>query len=230
MNKITAILLAAGKSERFGYDIPKPFLLLDKKSIFRYSLEILLKSPQIDDLIFIVPKNYLDSFEGLKQEFSKPIQVIEGGLTRFESVRNAINHLANSTEKVIIHDAARPFLSSKLINNCLDSLLDNNAVSTAIPSTDTLVSIDNDTKALVFPDRSKIYRIQTPQAFDLSLLKNAIAMTVSEKNFSFTDETSLIHHYKLAKIKLIDGSEENIKITHPLDLIIAEQILKKQNQ
>jgi len=225
MNKTIAILLAAGKSERFGNDTPKPFLLLNRKVIYQYSLDILLAHPQIDELILVLPKNFLSiEKERLKKEKStKTIHLIAGGKTRFESVLNALNVLNDSFENVIIHDAARPFITSELINNCFKKLDKNKAVSCAIESTDTLVFTKNE-MAESYPERNKILRVQTPQAFKTELLKEAYSLAQKEGKTNFTDDTSLVHYFKRSPIYFVPGSEENIKITQPKDLLFAEII------
>lgn len=229
MNKTNAILLAAGKSERFGSDIPKPFLLLNEKAIYRYSLDVLLDHPQINELILVLPKELLSiEKEKLKKEKpSKPIHLIAGGKTRFESVQNALNVLDNSVKKVILHDAARPFITSKLIDNCLENLDQNKAVSCAIKSTDTLVFTKNNL-AESYPDRGKIMRIQTPQAYQVDVLKTAYSLAQKEGKTNFTDDSGLIHYFNLAHVHLVPGNEENIKITYPKDLLQAEFILKSK--
>lgn len=226
MNKTTAILLAAGKSERFGNDTPKPFFLLKGKVIYQYSLDILLDHPQIDELILVFPEDLLSAEKKkLKKEKSaKTIHLIAGGGTRFESVQNALNILDDSVENVLIHDAARPFISTKLINNCLKQLEKNSAVSCAIKSTDTLVLTEN-SLAKSYPERNKIMRLQTPQAFKTELLKKAYSLAEKEGKTNFTDDSSLIHYCNLAPVFLIPGTEKNIKITYPSDMLLAEHIL-----
>lgn len=224
MNKTTAILLAAGKSERFGNDIPKPFLLLNGKAIYQYSLGILLGHPQINELVLVLPKNLLSTEKEKLEKSFKTIHLIAGGKTRFESVQNALNVLDSSVKNVIIHDAARPFITSKLIDNCLVNLDRNKAVSCAIESTDTLVFTENDL-AKSYPKRNKIMRLQTPQAFQTELLKKAYSLAKKEGKTNFTDDTGLVHYFNLAPVYLIPGSEENIKITFQKDLLLAELFL-----
>lgn len=224
MNKTTAILLAAGKSERFGNDIPKPFLLLNGKAIYQYSLGILLGHPQINELVLVLPKNLLSTEKEKLEKSFKTIHLIAGGKTRFESVQNALNVLDSSVKNVIIHDAARPFITSKLIDNCLVNLDRNKAVSCAIESTDTLVFTENDL-AESYPKRNKIMRLQTPQAFQTELLKEAYSLAKKEGETNFTDDSSLVHYFNLAPVYLIPGSEENIKITFQKDLLLAELFL-----
>ena len=227
MNKTVAILLAAGKSERFGNYVPKPFLLLNGKVVFRYSLDVLLVHPKIDIILFVVPEHLLlTEQEKLKKEnFTKSIFLIAGGVTRFESVQNALNQLQDDVKNVLIHDAARPFLSKELIDVSLNSLEKNKAVSCAIESTDTLVFSTNDKCVESYPDRNKIQRIQTPQAFDVSLLKMAYSLAQKEARTDFTDDGSIIHYFNLAPVFLVPGNAQNIKITYPTDLLLAEFML-----
>ncbi|MBN1651768.1 MAG: 2-C-methyl-D-erythritol 4-phosphate cytidylyltransferase [Bacteroidales bacterium] len=229
MNKTVAILLAAGKSERFGSDIPKPFLVLNGKSVYNYSLAILLAHSEIESVYLVVPKNLIiDIKEKLKLDsFSKPIHVIAGGKTRFESVQNALHQIQDDIKNVLIHDAARPFITTNLIDNCLDKLSEYKAVSCAIESTDTLASTDKNGLIATYPSRKTIQRIQTPQAFQSALLKAAYTKAQKDKNTDFTDDTGLVHHYKLAPVFLVRGDEQNIKITYPSDFELAQFILSK---
>jgi len=226
MNKTTAILLAAGKSERFENDIPKPFILLNGKEIYRYSLAVFLKNTQINELVLVVPKTLVLSIKEKfsKEIFDKAIRIIPGGESRFESVQKALDVINDSVKNVIIHDAARPFITAKLIDNCLEKLVENTALSCAIKSTDTLVSVSENNLAESYPDRNNIMRIQTPQAFQTKLIKKAYSLAQKENKTNFTDDTSLIHYFKLAHVLLIPGTEENIKITFPKDLLLAKRI------
>lgn len=227
MNKTTAILLAAGKSERFGNAIPKPFLKLGEKPIYQYSLDVFEAHHQIDEIVFVVPQQMLFAEkEKLKKIISgKIIHFVVGGETRFESVNNALENLDTSIKNILIHDAARPFITIDLIDKCIQNLSQNKVVSCAIKSTDTMVLADEKGFANSFPDRSKLYRIQTPQAFHLNVLKKAYALASKEKKSNFTDDASVIHYYDLAKVFIVPGNEKNIKITYPADFALAEQIL-----
>lgn len=225
MNKTAAILLAAGKSERFEGELAKPFLLLNGKPIYQYSLDVFKKHQHVDSIIFVVPKDLL-----AKEKVNinnKNIIVIEGGKSRFESVRNALNHIDGSYQNIIIHDAARPFITNNLIDICLNALTQSSAVSCAIESTDTVVITDTIGLVNSYPKRSNIKRIQTPQAFQKNILKKAYSLAQKEGKTNFTDDSSLIHYFGLAPIYLVPGNDANIKITFPSDLQLAELIQMK---
>jgi 2-C-methyl-D-erythritol 4-phosphate cytidylyltransferase len=230
MNKTTAILLAAGKSERLGKMIPKPYLQLGGKPIYRYSLDVFLAHAQIDAISIVVPKHLLlaEQKKINREIFPKPIQLIEGGESRFKSVYSALYQLDNDIKNVLIHDAARPFINTELIDDCLKNLHHNQAVSCAIESTDTLVSGASNTQAEFYLDRNKIMRIQTPQVFHIDILKKAYSLALKENKTNFTDDSSMINYYKLAPVFLVLGDIKNIKITHPSDLLLAEHILQKK--
>jgi len=229
MNKTTAILLAAGKSERLGKMIPKPFLQLGGKAVYRYSLDIFLAHPQIDAIILVVPWHLLaDEQNKIKKEsFTKPIKIIAGGETRFESIHNALKEIDNKVKNVFIHDTARPFISKKLIDNCIAHITKYLAVTCAIQSSDTLVNAAVNSSPDSYPDRTKVLRIQTPQVFDADILKKAYALALKENKTNFTDDSSMIHHFKLTPVFLIPGCANNFKITYPNDLPYAEIMLKK---
>ncbi|MCD6179682.1 MAG: 2-C-methyl-D-erythritol 4-phosphate cytidylyltransferase [Bacteroidales bacterium] len=229
MKKTTAILLAAGKSERFKNKKLKPFLLLNNKAVYRYSLDVFLAHHKIDTIILVLPEDLLLSEkERFKKEvLPKTVKLIAGGKTRFESVKNALSILNDSAENILIHDAARPFINNLLIDNCLLKLKQEKAVSCAIKSTDTIVFTNKDKLAVSYPERDNIMRIQTPQAFKTDILKTAYSLATKERKTNFTDDSSLIQYYNLASVYLVSGSEENIKITYTVDFLLAKQLLEK---
>jgi len=225
VNKTAAILLAAGKSDRFGGELPKPFLLLNGKPIYQYSLDVFDRYTQIDFIIFVVPKDIVTT-EKINNK-KKNIIIIEGGKSRFESVQKALKELDDSINNIIIHDAARPFVTENLIESCLNALTHNSAVSCATESTDTVVITNNEGVVNSYPNRNEIRRLQTPQAFHSAVLKSAYALAQKEGKTNFTDDSSLIHYYQLAPICLVPGKISNIKITFPSDLQLAELIQMK---
>ena len=147
-----------------------------------------------------------------------------GGKERKDSSFIGINSITDNEAKVLIHDCARPFVSQKIISDCVAKLDKYDAVCTAIPSVDTVFEIQNDIIKNI-PDRKSLMRAQTPQGFKLSVIKNAHAMSVKDANF--TDDCGLVVKYNLCEVGIVIGSEDNLKITYPDDLYIAEKILSK---
>lgn len=206
-----AIVLAAGTGKRFDENNPKQFFKINEKEVVRYSVEIFSSFSEIQKIIVVTCKDYLSFTQKLFKSDPK-VEVIAGGAERSESSRNAITHLKNTeTKNVLIHDAARPFVSKEIIQNCLDALQKNKAVVVAVPSTQT-VSIVEDGKIVSIPDRKTIYIHQTPQCFDYNLIYNAFQSTKE----IFTDDVSVV--FQKTDIKIVFGDEKNIKITTKMDV------------
>ena len=125
----------------------------------------------------------------------------------------------------MIHDAVRPFVSEKMISDCIEALDSYQAVEVAVESADTIVEIDDDNCVKSIPQRKFLRRVQTPQCFDLNIIKKAHELASKREDLSFTDDCGLVYEFGLAKVKLIQGSDLNIKITYPVDVKIANTIL-----
>ncbi len=201
--------------------IPKQFLELHGKPILMHSIEIFTKAiPQIN-IILVLPLPYRIQWETLckKHNFTIPLQLADGGETRFHSVKNGLA-LVPEDAIVGIHDAARPLVNRQTIINAFETAEQKGNASPAIQINESIREVKkNNNKAV---DRSTIFIIQTPQCFRSSLIKKAFLM---EYRQTFTDDASVLETMG-EKINLIQGNPENIKITTPQDLIIAEAIMK----
>lgn len=221
-NKISvaAIVLAAGKGERFGKDQPKQFRKISGKEMYRYSVESLLRHPRVHEVILVVPENRLSGMlqaaRGIDPERMK---VVAGKDTRQGSSRAGLHAVSARISHVLIHDAARPRFSRKLLNRILDALLQADAVVPAIDVTDTLVRLERQGGVDAFPDRLCYKRLQTPQGFRLSVIREAHERAMNDAaGIRATDDAGLVHHYQLATVLLVPGELGNIKITTPEDL------------
>jgi len=220
MNKI-AIIVAGGKGERMNTDIPKQFLEIQGKPILMYTLEAFLDFDASLQLILVLPAAQIAFWEMLcvKHSFDIPHQIVEGGQTRFHSVKNGLDTI-KVPALVAIHDGVRPLVSKETISRCFDAAA---RFGTAIPTMDSIESIRfvdaNGSKSV---DRNAYKMVQTPQVFDAELLKKAY-----EQEFStlFTDDASVVEAMG-TKVYLVDGNRENIKITTEFDLIVAERLLE----
>ena len=223
--KTYAIILASGTGSRFGSDIPKQFLKINDKTILEYSIEAFENSAEIDNIIVVITPQYktlaLDIIG--QNNYKKITKILDGGKTRKDSSFIGVSAINDTQAKVLIHDCARPFISSKAITDCVISLDEYDAVCTAIPSSDTILETQDGIIKNI-PERSRLMRAQTPQGFKLSVIKKAHEL--SKNDASFTDDCGLIAKYNLCTIKIITGSEENIKITYAKDLLYGEKILK----
>ena len=220
MNK-TAIIVAGGKGERMNADIPKQFLEIKGKPILIHTLEAFMNFDASLQLILVLPAAQFELWETLckKHALNIPHQIVAGGQSRFQSVKNGLDAV-KVPAIVAIHDGVRPLVSKETISRCFDAAAKFGA---AIPTMDSIESIRfvdaNGSKSV---DRTAYKMVQTPQVFDAELLKKAY-----EQEFSvlFTDDASVVEAMG-ATVHLVDGNRENIKITTEFDLIVAERLLE----
>ena len=226
IGRIAAILLAAGSGTRFGSDIPKQFLPLAGKPLFLYALEQLYQSAFFDEICVAVPKNWLSWAEKQVKNFAR---IVEGGDTRQESSRKALEALKIKPELVLIHDAARPFISQEIIQKSLESGWAHGAADVCIPSVDTLVYSPNRNFIEAIPQRSHFLRGQTPQVFHYEIITNAHAFAKQQKIENASDDCRLVLEMG-RQVAIVQGSETNLKITSPVDLQLAETLLLQPPQ
>ena len=218
--KTSAIITAAGTGDRFGGR--KQFKLLSGKPLYQYSLNVLIESKHIDEIIIVVPSDIKESISSeIRNSFDREIKIIEGGVTRSESVKNGLNKTSSVSDLVVIHDAARPFLKEKLIEESVNACSYADGAIVAILPADTIkYSKDNIVEKTI--NREHIWLAQTPQVFKKDKLLSAYN---DVKSFLFTDESSLMEKQGY-KIVIIPGLENNFKITTHNDWKRAELLIK----
>ena len=223
---VCAVVPAGGTGTRMGGTVPKQFLELNGKPILYYTLKTLQDCGIISELILVVPKKEYDN--ACTDWLGKPeivTKVVVGGEKRQDSVYNGFCELSPQTEIVLVHDGVRPFLSHQMIQESVDAAREYGAAITAIPVNDTIKKVDDSGLVSKTVDREGLWRVQTPQVFRYELLQEAFKKANSEK-FYGTDEGTLIEH--LGKpVKIVEGSEQNIKITRPEDLRLSEIFISK---
>lgn len=223
---VSAILLCSGEGSRFKNKTPKQFLHLSGKKIYLYPLEALYESSLIDSIIVVCHKDYLEQVSKDLVSFKeKEIKLVAGGKTRQESSYRGIETVNEKTTHVLIHDAVRPFLDDAIIQENVLLAVRFGACDTCISSFDTIIQSKDQDLIDQIPNRKEFLRGQTPQSFSLKIIKEAHEKAMERHVVDATDDCQLVlkeNH----KIKIAKGSEENIKITTELDLIIAEQILR----
>ena len=209
-----------------GGTVPKQFQKLNGKPILYYTLKTLQESGIISELILVVPVKEYD--KACADWLGKPeivTKVIIGGEKRQDSVYNGFCEVSPQTEIVLVHDGVRPFLSHRMIRESVDEAREYGAAITAIPLHDTIKRVDASGLVSQTVNREELWRVQTPQVFRYELLQEAFKKANSEK-FYGTDEGTLIEH--LGKpVKVVEGSEQNIKITRPEDLWMSEIFISK---
>ena len=221
--KVSAIIPAAGMGIRMGSDVPKQFLLLDGKPILHHTLSAFNQCSIVDEIILVVSeKEVTKAQQEIQGSHPKVTKIIAGGKERQDSVGNGVQSLDSDTDIVVIHDGVRPFISPDLIRETVEAARDFGSAITAIPVSDTIKKVNVEGRVERTVDRGGLWRVQTPQTFQVSLLKEAFEKARSD-NFYGTDESSLIEHLG-KEVKVIPGSEFNIKITRSEDLILGETI------
>jgi 2-C-methyl-D-erythritol 4-phosphate cytidylyltransferase len=219
-----AIILAGGTGLRMGKAVPKQFLLLQGKPLIWYSLESFLKAYTDLEIILVLPDGYHQTGKGIVESTSAPdrIRIINGGATRFYSVKNGLEFVQRPSI-VFIHDGVRCLLSTSLIHRCYNMALVNGNAIPAIGAIDSMRLVTD--KGSEILDRSKVRFLQTPQTFRSEIVKTAYQQDYSEL---FTDDASVVEQLGVA-IQLVEGEEENVKMTRPIDLLIMEQILENRS-
>ncbi|MGD2089278.1 MAG: 2-C-methyl-D-erythritol 4-phosphate cytidylyltransferase [Candidatus Aminicenantes bacterium] len=233
MKKNLAIILAGGTGSRIEGDLPKQFLTLSGKTILQYSIEKFENHPRIHHIFLVIPGEFLNKAKEIvrKSGHQKVVKILTGGQTRQESSRIGVAAASpGEYENVLVHDAARPLVSKKIIDDILAALNIYTAVNIAVPSPDTIIEINHKNLVKNVPDRKYFRRVQTPQGFKWDLIEKAQQLALEKGITNATDDCSLILTFKLADIYVVEGSPLNIKITYPLDMQIAEKLLKIENQ
>lgn len=234
--KVGAVCLAAGQGKRMGSRVQKQYLLLEDRPVLFYSLEELQKS-KIDEVILVVAKGeeeYCKKEIVEKYSFTKVKKIVAGGQERYHSVYQGLMQMED-IDYVLIHDGARPFLTEEIIDRCIAGAVSYRACVAAMPVKDTIKLADDKGNIASTPDRTKVWQIQTPQGFYFPYIKSAYEklMESEEKGENFvpvTDDAMVIETFMDIKVRLVHGSYENIKITTPEDLVIAEAFLKKSKK
>lgn len=226
--KTTAIVLAAGSGKRMNSKVHKQYLLLKEKPILYYSLKA-FEDSVIDDIILVVGEGEIDFCQKdiiQKYGFQKVRAVVEGGKERYHSVYEGLKAV-EETDYVLIHDGARPFVSQAIIERTLTAVCEYKACVVGMPVKDTIKIIDEYGCAKETPDRSHVWMVQTPQAFSYSLIFDAYSRMLIQEDVGITDDAMVVERMTDYKVKLIEGSYQNIKITTPEDLDVAEVYLGK---
>lgn len=227
MKKNLVIILAGGTGSRIEGNLPKQFLTLAGKTILQHAIEKFETHPRIDHIFLVIHEKFLNKAEEIvrKSGHKKIVKILTGGQTRQESSRIGVTAAEpGEYENVLVHDAARPFVSKKIIDDIFAALDTYTAVNIAIPSPDTIIEISDKNLVKNIPDRKYLRRVQTPQGFKWDLIQKAHQLALEKGITNATDDCSLILTFKLADIYVVEGSPLNIKITYPLDIQIAEKI------
>ena len=213
---------------RVGYAVPKQLLKIAGKPIIEHTLGVLQQAVEIDEVLVMMTADYIPEVEQIVQAggYAKVTRVLPGGPTRNETSRLALAAIADDEGKVLFHDAVRPLLSRRILRECVNALHHHDAVDVAIPSADTIIEVA-DGRIVAIPDRSRLRRGQTPQGFRLSTIRRAYELAEADPAFSATDDCGVVLKYLPdVPIAVVQGSEQNIKVTNPVDLFLADKLFQ----
>ncbi|MCL1838979.1 MAG: 2-C-methyl-D-erythritol 4-phosphate cytidylyltransferase [Propionibacteriaceae bacterium] len=225
-----AVILAGGTGTRAGTSIPKQLVTLAGKTMLEHSLAAFATAECIDDIYVVMHPEYLAAARRIADRFPKVRQIVPGGNTRIGSTNAAITALAGMSPatKVLFHDAARPLLEPRIITDCILALDSYSAVGVAINSVDTIFAVDAQNLIVDIPTRAMLRRAQTPQAFRLKTIRAAYSSAMQDPDFTASDDCGVVHRYLPdVPIYVVAGSEQNLKITEPIDMYIAEELFRK---
>ena len=236
--RCTAIVLAAGQGRRMGTKVQKQYLEIEGKPVLYYSLAAFERSEIIDDVILVVGEEqteYCRKEIVEKYHFTKVDTITTGGRERYESVYRALVVMEENQMKipnrdgyVFIHDGARPFVDEEILKRAYEAVKENRACVVGMPSKDTIKVVGADGFAKETPDRKTLWQVQTPQVFEVPLIKEAYFRLMEETCVQVTDDAMVVEQLLGIPVKLTEGSYENIKITTPEDLPVAEVFVRRK--
>jgi 2-C-methyl-D-erythritol 4-phosphate cytidylyltransferase len=235
--RMVAVVLAGGSGQRFGAGVPKQLLRLGGRTLIEHCVAAFDQAPGVDEILVVMPPGRTADAENLlggagpagRAGYPKVAAVIEGGIARPDSTRRAIAAIRARYDGdcgVLLHDAARPLVDQRIIADCVRALQDADAVGVTVPASDTIV-VASDGVMTGMPRRDSLLRCQTPQAFRLSVIARAHELAQADPDFTPTDDCGVVLRYlPEVPVRVVPGSEHNIKVTYPRDLAIAEVLLK----
>lgn len=232
--KIAAICLAAGQGKRMESKVQKQYLLIDEKPVLYYALKAFQDSP-VEEIVLVVgagEEEYCRKEIVEPYGFDKVKSIVAGGKERYHSVYQGLQEITK-VDYVLIHDGARPFLTQDIIDRCIAGAEEYRACVAGMPVKDTIKLADYEQNIESTPERSRVWMIQTPQAFECSLIKEAYTLLIEQEKqgikttIPVTDDAMVVEYFLNQKVHLVYGSYENIKITTPEDMRVAEVFVRK---
>lgn len=226
--KCTAIVLAAGQGKRMHSKVQKQFLEIGQKPIVYYSLHCFQECPRIQEIILVTSKEMIPYCEKEiveKYGFGKVTRIVEGGKERYDSVYAGLK-ACKDTDFVFIHDGARPFITVEMVERGYQAVVKTGACVLGMPSKDTVKLADEEGYIKETPDRKIVWNVQTPQIFSYKLICTAYESIQQKDMSNVTDDAMVVEQETGTRILLVEGSYQNIKITTPEDLAVAEAFLQ----
>ncbi|MEU3163367.1 SDR family NAD(P)-dependent oxidoreductase [Streptosporangium sp. NPDC006930] len=233
--RTVGVVLAGGVGRRVGNDTPKQLLEIAGRTILEHTLALFQGAPEIDEIMVLMAPGFTGEVERIVERggFTKVGRILEGGASRPETTWRALQALGTRECHVLLHDAVRPLADRRIITDCVEALRTFSAVEVAIPSSDTIVVTSPGPHGEIVsdvPDRAGLRRVQTPQCFRLSVIREAYERAFADPGFGdrpATDDCGVVLRYLPGvPIHVVPGSERNMKVTHPVDLFVADKLLR----
>ncbi|WP_414715059.1 SDR family NAD(P)-dependent oxidoreductase [Stackebrandtia sp.] len=229
--RTVGVILAGGTGERMGLSVPKQLLKVAGKPIIEHTLAVFQASEVIDEIYVMMTPGFVRDVEKIvaNQAFGKVRAVLEGGGTRADTTMRAIEALGDRDCNILLHDAVRPLVDQRILRDCVAALDRYEAIDVAIPSADTLITVDttDDEVISTIPERSRFRRGQTPQGFRLGLLRRAYELAAADPAFTTTDDCGVVRRYMPeVPIHVVAGTEHNMKVTHPIDVYLVDRLFQ----
>ncbi|MCI9248641.1 MAG: 2-C-methyl-D-erythritol 4-phosphate cytidylyltransferase [Dorea sp.] len=235
----TAVVLSAGQGRRMGSSVQKQYIEIEGRPVIYYTLKAFQESRVIDDIVLVVGKGqeqYAEEEIVQKYQFSKVRAIVEGGAERYDSVWQGLLAIRDGefpgggrSDYVFIHDGARMLVDEETLERGYETVLKYRACVAGMPSKDTVKLVDEQAVAVQTPQRKFVWTVQTPQIFEKSLIIEAYSRLMREQCIEVTDDAMAVERMMDVPVKLFEASYENIKITTPEDLAIAESFLRRRN-
>jgi 2-C-methyl-D-erythritol 4-phosphate cytidylyltransferase len=231
MSKNIAVILAGGSGLRMGLDLPKQFLKVAGKAVLEHTVDAFQNHKKIDEIVIVSNQAFIHLVENyvLANNWPKVKKILNGGTERYDSSLSAINAYSDEEDiNLIFHDAVRPLVSDRIIDDVIESLSTYEAVDTAVDASDTIIQVDNDTNIIsMIPKRSVLRRGQTPQGFKLKTVKGAYEVALKDPKFIATDDCGVISKYLPdVPIYVVKGEEANFKLTYKEDIFLLDKLFQ----
>lgn len=230
MKRNIAVILAGGVGSRLGMSTPKQFFKVAGKMVVEHTVDVFERNSRIDEIAIVSNPMLIADFENivLRNKWRKVKKILKGGKERYDSSLSAIQAYADEDVNLIFHDAVRPLLSQRTLNDVIDALHDHKAIDVAVPSADTIIEVEGDYIANI-PDRSRLRRGQTPQAFDRQLIQQAYGQALQDPDFKTTDDCGVVRRYTSEPVFVVSGEESNMKLTYREDTYMMDKLFQLKN-
>lgn len=227
--KNIAVILAGGSGSRFGDQTPKQFLKLAGKMVIEHTIEVFEQALRIDEICIVTREDYINDVNELviRNKYHKVRKVLKGGNERYESSLAAINAYTDDSDNLLFHDAVRPLVNERIINDCIDALNVYNAVDVAVRTTDTIIRTVNDNHIDSIQNRNELRNGQTPQCFKRGTIRRAYELALKDPDFQTTDDCKTVLHYLPEEpVYIVEGENFNMKLTYIEDLFLLDKLFQ----